>query len=311
MCTKCKKQSCGGGCGGNSASNSGNSTEQLANQVAELAEEIATLTENAKFLLCGHPILLIEHVDDINQFDLDSGKGIDCWDGWAICDGQTHYSKNAKKNVTTPNFTDRFIVQAGGNYAVDDTGGLDSVVLTIGQLAAHNHGVTDPGHFHDINDPGHIHPIQDDMHVHQGVSTPHRHSAGDLTIGAHTHGYRDTFQDDVNIGFVTAAPTPGITTQGFLNSSAFGEVTVASAAETFSNEVTDGGSGGGVGGFTGLESVVVVIDPAATGIEVLNSLTGIDETENATTGITTNNEGNDEAHENRPPYFACLYVIKL
>jgi len=309
MCTKCKKQSCGGGCGGNSASSSGNSTEQLANQVAELAEEIATLTENAKFLLCGHPILLIEHADDINQFDFDSGKGIDCWDGWAICDGQTHYSKIAKKNITTPNFTDRFIVQAGGNYAVDDVGGADSVALTVGQLAVHNHGVTDPGHFHDINDPGHIHPIQDDMHVHQGVSTPHRHSAT-LAMGTHTHNVTDHYQDDARLGGVTATAI-GLVLSLNSDPDLPGSVTIASANETFDTETTDGGTGGTAAGFTDLETVVMVIDPAATGIEVLNALTGIDETESGTTGITINNEGSNEAHENRPPFYAAFYVIKI
>jgi microcystin-dependent protein len=307
MCNKCKEKSCGGGCGGNSASSSGNSAEQLANQVAELAAELATLTENAKFLLCGHPILLIEHADDINQFDFSSGLGMDCWDGWAICDGQQHYSKNAKKNITTPNFTDRFIVQAGGNYAVDDTGGLDSVVLVTAELPAHNHGITDPGHIHDINDPGHIHPIQDDMHTHESYSIPHRHSA-ELAMGPHTHDYRDEFQDDVNIGFVTVT---AIGTQGFLNSSTPGEVTVASAAETFETRTTDTGTGGTTSGFTDLESATVEIQPAATGIEVLNSLTGIDETQTNTTGITTNNEGSDVAHENRPPFYASFYIIKL
>jgi microcystin-dependent protein len=307
MCDKCKKKSCGGGCGGNSASSSG--ADQLANQLAELAEEVATLTENAKFLLCGHPILLVEHVDDINQFDLDSGKGIDCWDGWAICDGQTHYSKNAKKNITTPNFTDRFIVQAGGNYAVDDIGGADSVALTIGQLAKHNHGVTDAGHIHDINDPGHIHPIQDDMHVHQGVSTPHRHSAS-LAMGPHTHGFQDSYQDDARLGAVGAGPSA---VSLFLNNDPdlAGSVTIASANETFVNKNTDTGTGGTASGFTDLETVVMVIDPAATGIEVLNALTGIDETESGVTGITINDQGNNEEHENRPPYYAAFFVIKL
>lgn len=306
MCNKCKEKSCGGGCGKNSASNSANSIEQLANQVAELASELETLTENAKFLLCGHPILLIEQADDIDQFDLSSGLGMDCWDGWAICDGQQHYSKNAKKNITTPNFTDRFIVQAGGSYAVNDTGGLDSVQLVVSELPAHKHGITDPGHIHPIHDPGHIHPIKDDMHTHESYSIPHRHSA-ELDMGPHTHGYVDDFQDDTNI----SGGNPGGPVYFAFNSGLPTEVTIASATETYQSRTTDGGSGGTTSGVTDFESATVEIQPAATGIEVLNSLSGIDDTEIAVTGITTNNEGSDVAHENRPPFFACLYIIKL
>lgn len=310
MCTKCQKSSCGGGCsGGATASNSGNSQEQLANQLAELSSTVAQLQEDTKAFACGHPILLIENKDDIDQFDLDSGLGIDCWDGWAICNGQQHYSKKSKKNILTPNFTDRFIVQAGGQYAIDDQGGLDAVQLTVPELPSHNHGVTDPGHTHDITDPGHLHAISDDMHTHQAVAAPHRHEAH-LAMGSHTHNVRDHYQDDARLGAVTAA---GIGVVFSLNSDPdlAGSVTIASSNETYDTETTDNGTGGTADGFTDLETVAIEISPAATGIEVLEAFTGIHETELNDTDITINNTGGDVAHENRPPFFACLYVIKL
>ena len=62
--------------------------------------------------------------------------------GWYLCDGSNG----------TPNLTDRFIVGAGSTYAVNGTGGANSVTLTTNNLPAHTHTatstVTDPGHFH-------------------------------------------------------------------------------------------------------------------------------------------------------------------
>lgn len=303
MCDKCQKKSCTG-CSNN------NSVEQLANQLAELQDVIDTIQENAKFLLCGHPILLITYAKDIEQFNLESGEGTGCWEGWAICNGESHYSKIEKKNITTPNFTDRFIVQAGGDYEVGDTGGLNEVILTTNQIPSHNHNINDPGHVHQITDPGHIHPIQDDMHVHQIIAAPHRHEAT-LDMGTHSHDVNDSYQDDANIGFAVTPPNVPGPTQGFLNSSTPGEVTVASANETSITKTTDGGTGGTATGFTDETAVDVTSDPAATGIEVLNALTGITETDSETTGVTTLNTGRDEAHENRPPFFAALYIMKL
>jgi len=285
MC-KCKKTNCSGGCGANPS----NSAEQLANQVAELTEQIETLTENAKFLLCGHPILLIEHADDIAQFDLDSGKGIDCWDGWAICNGGTHFSKNSKKNITTPNFTDRFIVQAGGNYDVDDTGGYDEVTLDITEIPAHNHGVTDPGHTHNISDPGHLHAITDDMHVHQINTEPHSHSVS-LGGGAHSHTYVN-FDSGDNYKFA--------------------DVEIGIEVGPNGEDVSVGGDGQHThNGNTDASAVSASSDPAATGIEIVEGLTGITATQSTTTGIATTNQGGGLAHENRPPFYAAFYVMKL
>jgi hypothetical protein len=62
--------------------------------------------------------------------------------GWYLCDGSNG----------TPNLTDKFIVGAGSTYAVNGTGGANTVTLTTNNLPAHTHTatsvVTDPGHFH-------------------------------------------------------------------------------------------------------------------------------------------------------------------
>jgi microcystin-dependent protein len=48
---------------------------------------------------------------------------------WAICDG----------NNGTPNLKDRFVVGAGAAYAVNDTGGAATHVLTVNEMPAHDH----------------------------------------------------------------------------------------------------------------------------------------------------------------------------
>lgn len=52
--------------------------------------------------------------------------------GWALCDGQNG----------TPNLRNRFIVGAGGSYNVGNTGGSNSVTLTVNQIPSHNHSGT-------------------------------------------------------------------------------------------------------------------------------------------------------------------------
>ena len=55
--------------------------------------------------------------------------------GFALCDG----------NNGTPNLSGRFVVgfdASNGDYDVDDTGGAESVTLTINQIPAHKHDTT-------------------------------------------------------------------------------------------------------------------------------------------------------------------------
>lgn len=63
--------------------------------------------------------------------------------GWFLCDGTNG----------TPDLRNRFVVGAGDTYAVDATGGADSVTLTEAQMPSHTHTatVTDPGHSHTVS----------------------------------------------------------------------------------------------------------------------------------------------------------------
>jgi len=65
--------------------------------------------------------------------------------GWQLCDGTTITLPNGT-TYPTPDLRDRFVVGAGGNYNVADTGGSADAIVPY-----HNHTLTDPGHTHADN----------------------------------------------------------------------------------------------------------------------------------------------------------------
>lgn len=72
--------------------------------------------------------------------------------GWYLCNGSNG----------TPNLMDRFIVGAGSQYSVGNTGGAETVTLDVTQMPSHTHTITattdsQGSHTHTISDPGHVH----------------------------------------------------------------------------------------------------------------------------------------------------------
>ena len=55
--------------------------------------------------------------------------------GWVLCNGSN----------STPDLRNRFVVGAGSTYAVNDTGGNDSVSLSTANLPAHSHSFSGTG----------------------------------------------------------------------------------------------------------------------------------------------------------------------
>lgn len=96
-----------------------------------------------------------------------SGNSSTIPDGWALCDGTTY------DGYPTPNLKGRFIVgydpdredyDQPGNYSTTetskqegDTGGEETVKLTIDEMPSHVHNIL---HTHNITDPGHSHTIR-------------------------------------------------------------------------------------------------------------------------------------------------------
>lgn len=277
-CSKCKKTSCV------CKKNSNSSNEAL---LSDIQDQLNDLSEASQFLLHGHPILLIEHADDIDQFDLSSGLGQNYWTGWALCNGGVYYNTKLKKNIATPDFTDRFVVMAGGAYAVDDIGGLDSVSLTAAQNGQHNHNLTDPGHAHNITDPGHHHAVTDAGHSHAANAAPHIHTLSINSNGDHNHQYAGQLDAIGNGGTGQFAPQDPIVLN---NTSVNGAHTHTGTADA--------------------TTVAVDIDDAYTGIHIDDDITGIT-TQTEVTGITVDDSGTGDAHENRPPYYAAFYIMKF
>jgi microcystin-dependent protein len=244
------------------------SEKQMEAKIAELSDAVEAINKSAKFLLEGHPILLIQHVDDIAQFDFNSGEGTGAWYGWAMCTGNQYTNPSTKKKISTPNFVDRFIVMATGNYEVGDVGGADEVTLTEAQMPSHNHTLTDPGHGHSLSDPGHDHAVTDPGHGH--------------TSDPHAHNFEDT-KTEANSGSPFAIPTSG-TGAGVL----LGDTNTTKQTDPATDTLQDN----------------------VTGLTVNNAFTGIGVQE-AEAGITIESAGSGEAHENRPPYYAAIYVMKL
>lgn len=272
-CGKCKKTKCS--CG----------SSKQSGELSQLQAQLDELSSAVNAFVCGHPILMIQEAEDVASFDLTTGKGSDCWEGWAICDGKTHKNLKTKKSITTPNLIDRFVVMATGSYAVNDIGGEAAVQLTSDQNGTHNHGVTDPGHSHTLTDLGHSHGITDPGHNHAGNTAEHSHTFTTGNESAHNH------------------PIPDFT------------VSVASGGDAFGTDgVVDSGTGAGSAhshnGTTDIAAAALEIDSANTGVSVQDAFTGITQ-DSAETGLIVNESGLGEAHNNLPPYYALIFVQKI
>ncbi len=119
--------------------------------------------------------------------------------GCLLCDGaaisRTQYADlfnaigsnyGAGDGLTTfniPDFRGRSFLGAGQGTAADSTvwnlgqqptsgaGGEQAHALSISEMPAHNHGVTDPGHAHGVTDPGHTHNLYRDVSTGTNVNS--------------------------------------------------------------------------------------------------------------------------------------------
>lgn len=288
-CKKCNTSSCNGGC----SSSSAQTVAELSNKIAELENLLTDVADATKFLRCGHPIVAIEQEDDIECFDMESGRGEDCWEGWVIANGNT-YRNSEGQNVTTRNLMNRFPVGAGDTYSVGDNGGLDAVTLALAEIPVHTHTVTDPGHTHTVTDPGHDHDANSDPHAHAFTGSSHSHTISDS--GTHVHD--KTFKVEVNADL----DNTGGSSSYLVNDSG--------SADSSENMQTDAGGNHNHGGTTGAATQSGTIGNTTVAIAVDDSFTGIT-IQSAETGIEIGDAGEGDSHENRPPYIALLFVQRI
>ena len=128
-----------------------------AQKITNLAN--GTVSSTSKDAVTGAQLQAVYKVGEVKMWHGAVANIASVWGpGWQLANG----------NNGTANLVDRFIVGAGTTYAPNDTGGSVNNTLTIAQLPAHNHPVTDPGHGHGLTDLGHNHPLFDPGHTHPG-----------------------------------------------------------------------------------------------------------------------------------------------
>jgi microcystin-dependent protein len=102
---------------------------------------------------------------------------------YLICDGSQHSSATYPTLsgllggtggvFNVPNLLDRVVVGAGQSWGAGTTGGESAHQLSLNEMPAHTHGVTDPEHYHNVNDTTHNH--SQSAHAHTATQDPHTH----------------------------------------------------------------------------------------------------------------------------------------
>lgn len=170
--------------------NIGGAMTLTQDELNSLPGDITTAVDDLKTELAGHLV-------PTGTILLWSGATVDIPVGWALCDGANG----------TPDLRGRFLVGAGGSYAVDATGG--SASATSSASGDHNHGGSTAGHALTVNEmPSHSHGLSGKEVYHkggteydilandgrqstgtvlnaEGGNNPHSHGIG--ASGTHTH----------------------------------------------------------------------------------------------------------------------------
>jgi len=212
--------------------------------------------------------------------------------GWALCNGTSG----------TPDLRDRFVVGAGSTYAVGDTGGFNTITLDTTQIPSHTHTGSGTSGSTDL------------AHTHTGsgntgsTSINHSHtfsgSGSTGTAGNHSH----TVNDPGHRHQIATSNT----------GSSFGKADVGDGSpegELFTDTRTTGITINAAGDHTHSVSVSGTIgntDPAHT--HTFSFTTSGASSSMAHThsfSFTTAATGGGLAHENRPPYFALAYIMRV
>jgi len=208
--------------------------------------------------------------------------------GWVLCNGANG----------TPDLRDRFVVGAGSSYAVDATGGANTVTLATTEIPGHTHTVSgttasDGAHTHNVsgntsNTGAHTHNVSGNT----SNTGAHTHTGSTSNTGAHTHTF----------------------TKGNFSSSEIGAH--SGNGQTASNNQATSSAGDHSHNFTtnsdGAHSHTLS-GTAASGGDHSHTLSGTAASAGAHThtfSATSGSTGGGSAHENRPPFYALAYIMK-
>ena len=95
------------------------------------------------------------------------------FNAWGGASGGGYRFGGSGANFALPPLANRFPLGAGTN-ALAATGGEVNHTLTVAELAAHPHPITDVAHSHTATQPAHNHP--DPGHAHTASEAPHSHT---------------------------------------------------------------------------------------------------------------------------------------
>ena len=142
------------------------------------------------------------------QVFVNAGRGVEIGSGalwftatppanWLICDGSSlstaaPYDKlfavigykygGSGANFNLPPLANFFPLGASATNALASTGGEATHVLTVAELAAHAHPITDVAHSHTAQQNAHSHNASQGAHTHNASQDPHAHTVPDNTV---------------------------------------------------------------------------------------------------------------------------------
>jgi microcystin-dependent protein len=216
--------------------------------------------------------------------------------GWALCDG----------TAGTPNLRDRFVVGAGSTYAVGDTGGFNTITLDTTQIPSHTHtgttAATDLAHTHTgsgttgNNNVDHSHTGSGTT---SGFSNDHTHSGTTNDAGSHNHTVSDT-----------AGPNPisdNVESGGGWSFYKYNTLTTSTAG----NHAHSFSTGGQSANHTHTYSFTTSGQNTTHTHSFSFTTSGASVSMSHTHTFTSNATGGGLAHENRPPYYALAYIMRV
>jgi microcystin-dependent protein len=224
--------------------------------------------------------------------------------GWALCDGTSG----------TPDLRDRFVVGAGSTYAVGATGGANTVTLDTTQIPSHTHtgsgstAVTDLAHTHTGSGTS---GSTDLAHTHTGSGNTednnvgHTHTGTTSTIGDHAHTISNVLRDTFTFSELYDVSAPG-------GSRFTTDLTTSNAAGAHSHTfTTDGQSVNHIHAFSFTTAGASTPMAHTHSFSFTSDGASISMSHGHTFSFTSDATGGGLAHENRPPYYALAFIIKI
>ena len=236
-----------------------------------------------------------------------SGESTAIPSGWHLCDGSSG----------TPDLRDRFIVGAGNTYKVKDTGGEATHKLTTNEMPSHSHGFTGTSHSHTgslssataASAGNHTHNMSENLTAASNGSHTHTASGGSsggyVIVGPLLSGSAGSELPELGRGKTLPASKVASLWDG--------QFAAVRDNEDYGRLDVQGSSGSTISinsGGAHTHSISGTITAANSGAHT-HSVTGNVTVNSATAGGTVGSTGGGQAHENRPPYFALCFIMKL